>query len=50
MSNTPRYTPDEIKAYSQSFAKRMMMGEDAAYVEFWLWMQALDKVSMEIPL
>ena len=41
------YTRDEIRAYAQSFARRMMAGEDAAYTEFWLWVQALENLQQE---
>jgi hypothetical protein len=40
------YTPTEIAAYRQSFDRRMIAGEDAAYQEYWLWISALSKLEL----
>ena len=43
------YTRDEIRAYAQSFACRMMAGDESAYFEFALFLDALNKVQIEVP-
>ena len=43
------YTRDEIRAYAQSFARRMMDGDESAYTEFALFLDALNKVQIEVP-
>ena len=43
------YTADEIRAYAQSFARRMMAGDESAYFEFSLFLAALDEVQVEVP-
>jgi hypothetical protein len=42
------YTPAEISAYLQSFGRRMAAYEDAAFTEFYLWVEAVKKVQPEI--
>ena len=42
------YTADEIRAYAQSFACRMMAGDESAYFEFSLFLDALGQMQWEV--
>ena len=43
------YTRDEIRAYAHSFARRMMDGDESAYFEFSLFLDALGQMQWEAP-
>ena len=43
------YTRDEIRAYAQSFARRMMDGDESAYFELSLFLDALGQMQWEAP-
>ena len=43
------YTRDEIRAYAQSFARRMMDGDESAYFELSLFLEVLGKMQWEAP-
>ena len=43
------YTADEIRAYAQSFARRMMTGDESAYFELSLFLEVLGQMQWEAP-
>ena len=43
------YTRDEIRAYAQSFARRMMDGDESAYFELSLFLEVLGQMQWEAP-
>ena len=43
------YTADEIRAYAQSFARRILAGDESAYFELSLFLEVLGQMQWEAP-